>query len=338
MHHSTQQHQTKSTNHPWIEKYRPTQLSEVKGQTDAISMFNEILDSNQPVHFLFYGPPGTGKTSSVLSFCNELYDKQFEQYVLSINASYDRDIDMVREKIKPFCKQSTTAFERNGHLVNYKFVILDEADTLTKDAQNALRRCIEIYSYNTRFCFMCNYVSNIITPILSRCSVFHFLPIPKPEAIVYLKSICEKENVVCTQEHHQLIYDAKNGDLRGCLTTLQSVFNMYGKITTDHLKEYLQIIPNTLWHTIYNAPNLNVCKEIVNDLHTKGFSIYALLQSLIPWLLEHATDEHIYRMSPLVSRMEKQLLVCRDNRMLLHELVIHVNDSHSINKNKKQKK
>ena len=323
--HSLIQRQTQSKHYPRIEKYRPTQLSEVKGQQDAISMFNEMLDSNQPVHFLFYGPPGTGKTSSVLSFCNELYGKHSEQYVLSINASYDRGIDMVRKKIKPFCKQSATTFERNGHLVDYKFVILDEADTLTKDAQNALRRCIEIYSYNTRFCFMCNYVSNIITPILSRCSVFHFLPIPKTEAIEYLKSICEKENVVCSDEYHQLIYDAKNGDLRGCLTTLQSVYNMYGEITLNHIKEYLQIIPNTLWDTIYNTTDKNVCKDIVLELHNQGYSIYALLQSLVKWLLENATDEHIYRMSSLVSRMEKQLLVCSDNRMLLHELVIHVN-------------
>ena len=321
---STTESKPPPNNYPWIEKYRPTQLSDIKGQHDAISLFREMLESNKPVHFLFYGPPGTGKTSSVLSFCNELYDKQFDQYVLSINASYDRGINMVRQKIKPFCKRSTTPFERNGHVIDYKFVILDEADTLTKDAQNALRRCIEIYSYNTRFCFMCNYVNNVITPILSRCSVFHFLPIPKEEALDYLRTICSKESVDCSDSNLELIHHSKNGDLRGCLTTLQSVYNMYDGITKAHLEDFLQIIPPRLWERIYAISDNKKCKDIVLELHYAGYSMQLLLQSLVRWLLENASDDHIHRMGQVVSRMEKQVRVCSDNRMLLHELVIQL--------------
>ena len=317
------------SHYPWIKKYRPTKLTDIKGQKDAISMFNEMLDSNQPIHFLFYGPPGTGKTSSVLSFCNELYGKHFNQYVLSINASYDRTIKMVREKIKPFCKQSTNTFKRNGKQIDYKFIILDEADTLTQDAQNALRRCIEIYSYNTRFCFMCNYVSNLISPILSRCSVFHFLPIPKTEAVHYLQSICEKENVCCAEKDIQLVYDTHHGDLRSCLTTLQSVHNMYGEIQETYLNDYLQIIPSTLWDTIYHETNKQECKNIVDMLYNKGYSIRALLNSLIQWLLKHHSPEYIYTLSPILSKMEKQLMASSDNHLLLHELVICVNKTYS---------
>lgn len=311
---------------PWIEKYRPKTLKDVKGQDNAIETFNKMLDTNQAVHLLFYGPPGTGKTSSVLSFCNELYgENSFHSYVLCINASYDCDIDMVRSKIKPFCKQSTTPFMRNGRKVDYKYVILDEADTLTKDAQNALRRCIEIYSYNTRFCFMCNYVGNIITPILSRCTVFHFMPVPKVDAIAFLKCICEKESVICEDEHYQLIYDAKHGDLRGCLTTLQSVYNMYGTITKECLEDFLQIIPVTLWDTIHTAPNVTACQKIVQKLFQNGYSVQALLDSVVQWMLQNGSNELIYRMGPVVSRLEKQQLVCSHNVMLIHEIAVHVN-------------
>jgi DNA polymerase III delta prime subunit len=318
--------QTTHTHLPWIEKYRPTSLSEVRGQDNAIMLFREMLSANRPLHFLFYGPSGTGKTSAVTSFCNELYgENNTDQYILSINASYDRGIDMVRNKIKPFCKRSTTPFTRNGHIVDYKFVILDEADTLTKDAQNALRRCIEIYSYNTRFCFLCNYVCHIITPILSRCSVCHFRPVFKPIAMQFLTSVCEQEGVQCEPNDLAMVYDKNNGDLRACLTTLQSMCNMlHGPITTGALRDYLQIMPDTVWHGITTFKQHKQCVHLATEWYEDGYSLRAILLSLVEWSLNNCTDKQVYALAQLTSRIEKQMFVCSSPLLLLLEIIVTV--------------
>lgn len=321
------QHQSTPNAHtPWIEKYRPTSLNEVQGQESAILLFREMLSANRPLHFLFYGPSGTGKTSAVTSFCNELYGKHnTDQYILSINASYDRGIDMVRNKIKPFCKRSTTPFTRNSHTIDYKFVILDEADTLTHDAQNALRRCIEIYSYNTRFCFLCNYVCNIISPILSRCSVCHFRPVIKPLALAFLTSVCSREGVDCAEEQLELVYDRKHGDLRACLTTLQSAHHMLSQpLTRAVLQEHLQIIPDELWTTIAALKQHKHCVLKATELHESGCSLRSLLMSLVDWSLHYCTNQQIYTLGPMMSRIEKQMFVCDNALLLMLEVVVTV--------------
>lgn len=310
------------TDTPWVEKYRPTRLTEVKGQDHIIRMFNEMRQSNQPMHFLFYGPPGTGKTSTISSLCQELYQgRRRDHYVLDINASYDCGIDMVRNKIKPFCKRSTAPFEHEGNTIDYKFVILDEADTLTKDAQNALRRCIEIYSYNTRFCFLCNYVSNVIAPILSRCCVCHFKPVAQSDAMVFMAWVCAKEGVHVPADSLQLVYCTHRGDLRSCLTTLQAVHAMYNEVTLEHVKEHLFIVPDTLWTLVQHASTHKDLVPVVDALYADGYSVRRLLQSLVSWLLTNAGDSQMYELVEMVSRLERQALVREDNRTLLWELV-----------------
>ena len=310
---------------PWVEKYRPATLEDVKGQDHIIRLFHEMLQSNRPMHFLFYGPPGTGKTSTISSLCQELYaSRRRDHYVLDINASYDCGIDMVRNKIKPFCKRSTAPFEHQGNTIDYKFVILDEADTLTKDAQNALRRCIEIYSYNTRFCFLCNYVSNVLAPILSRCCVCHFKPVAKPDAMQFLASVCAQEHVHVPPDSLQLVYTTHRGDLRGCLTTLQAVHAMYNEVTLDHVKEHLFHVPDTLWTLVQHATSHKGLLPIVDALYADGYSVRRLLQSLVPWLLANATDTQMYALVEMVSRLECQALERDNNRTLLWELVVGV--------------
>lgn len=307
---------------PWVEKYRPKQLRDVKGQGHLVAQFERMLESNQPMHFLFYGPPGTGKTSTITSLCNELYaSRPRDQYVLNINASYDSGIDMVRHKIKPFCKRSTATFDYKGHVIDYKFVVLDEADTLTKDAQNALRRCIEIYSYNTRFCFLCNYVTNIIAPILSRCSVCHFRAVAHDDAVALLGEVCASEEVAVTPECIEVVYRSHKGDLRASLTTLQAVHAMYDAVTVEHLQEHLFRVSDALWHLVAETSCTKSLAGVVDALAADGYSVRRLLQALVPWLLDHATDAQMYALTTMVSRLEKQALVFTDNRPLLWELV-----------------
>lgn len=316
-----------ATDAPWVEKYRPTTLDEVKGQAEVIRLFQQMLASNKPMHFLFYGPPGTGKTSTILSLCKELYkDRPRDQYVLEINASYDRGIDMVRQKIKPFCKRSTTPFvsPTHGYTVDYKFVVLDEADTLTADAQNALRRCIEIYSYNTRFCFLCNYVSNVIPPILSRCYACHFKPVERTEALVLMASICAAEGVPHTPEVLTTAYDTLHGDLRACLTTIQAMYYMHHEVSVSLLEEQLGAVSTDMWSIVCKCRSTKKIRELVERLHRDGRSVRRLLQALVTWALDECTAKQIYALYPVVSRMERQALFQIDNRLLLHELLLTV--------------
>lgn len=318
---------------PWVEKYRPSTLSEVRGQREIVEQFQRTLERNQAMHFLFYGSPGTGKTSMILSFCRDIYDAaQWRSHVLEINASYDRGIDMVRDKIKAFCKKSITPFERNGRRIHYKFVILDEADTLTNDAQNSLRRCIEIYSYNTRFCFLCNYPSKIIAPILSRCSVCHFQPIARVDALAQMRWICNQEALPCEDDVLERIYKHSRGDLRTCVSSLQALHFLYGDVSTDSFDDYVRACPTHIWTTLASAPLAEI-PRIADMLHARAHSARAIAASLIEWLLSRACtdgvddddDEHerLYQLSMELSTLERHTQLCHDARLFLHAVLHH---------------
>ena len=151
---------------PWVEKYRPTNLDEVYGQTEIVTILHKFISENKLPHLLFYGPPGTGKTSTIVALAREIYGKNYSNMVLELNASDDRGIDVVRNQIKEFA--STRQIFSKG----FKLIILDEADAMTNAAQNALRRIIEKYTKNTRFCILANYSHKLTPALLSRCTRF----------------------------------------------------------------------------------------------------------------------------------------------------------------------
>ena len=306
---------------PWVEKYRPKTLDSICGQNEIVKLFNTSLNNNQVMHYLFYGPPGTGKTSAILSFCRDIYDEElWNKHVLEINASYDRGIDMVRSKIKTFCKKSMTPFVRDGRRVHYKFVILDEADTLTIDAQNSLRRCIEIYSYNTRFCFLCNYPSRIIAPILSRCLVCHFQPIPRTSALEQMQYVCEQEGLKYDQDALCMVYDRSRGDLRSCVSSLQALSYMYGKIDTIGFLDYAGSFPDTIWDSLRDA-TLEEIIPTANHIYRQAYSIRTIMSSFINWLLVSFEDERVYSFGVTLSKLEKQTINCSDTRLFIMYLL-----------------
>ena len=158
---------------------RPSKIDEISHQTEVVSALNQSVKSGQVPHLLMYGPPGTGKTSTILAMARELFGKEFyKKRILELNASDERGIQVVREKIKKFAQRKIS---KNPDLncPPIQIIILDEADSMTVDAQAALRRIIEAYSTNTRFCIICNYISKIIDPLASRCVKFRFSPIGK---------------------------------------------------------------------------------------------------------------------------------------------------------------
>jgi replication factor C subunit 2/4 len=259
----------------WVEKYRPKCLEEITAQDIVInSLKNTLLNKNLP-HLIFYGPSGTGKTSTILALSKEIFgQKYYSDRIIELNASDERGINVVREKIKMYAKKSINP---NSDIPPWKIIILDEADTMTSDSQFALRRIMEEYSKITRFCIICNYHDKIIEPLVSRCSLFCFKPINN-------NKIFEKLNIINTLEkcniNKNLLEEISNisrGDLRKAINLLQNCNNGYDNNTKEELLyEFSGFIPknkfNKLFEYIYKKDLYNI-DLIINDLYINGYSI-----------------------------------------------------------------
>jgi replication factor C subunit 2/4 len=184
---------------------------------------------------LFYGPPGTGKTSTILALAKELFGPElFKTRVLELNASDERGISIVREKVKNFARMQlsapSAAYAKLYPCPPYKIIVLDEADSMTQDAQSALRRTMETYSKITRFCLICNYVTRIIDPLASRCSKFRFKSLDQGNAKRRLEEIAELEGVRCEEGAVDALIRCSEGDLRKAITFLQSAARLVGAV------------------------------------------------------------------------------------------------------------
>ncbi|KAL8899187.1 MAG: hypothetical protein Q9192_001692 [Flavoplaca navasiana] len=226
---------------PWVEKYRPKTLSDVTAQDHTIIVLQRTLQASNLPHMLFYGPPGTGKTSTILALAKELYGPEmFKSRVLELNASDERGISIVREKVKDFARMQLSnppLHYRNKHpCPPYKIVILDEADSMTQDAQSALRRTMETYSKITRFCLICNYVTRIIDPLASRCSKFRFKSLDQGNAKKRLEEIAELESVKMDHGVVDALIKCSEGDLRKAITFLQSAARLIGAVKVPHAR------------------------------------------------------------------------------------------------------
>ncbi|KAF7308443.1 AAA domain-containing protein [Mycena chlorophos] len=207
---------------PWVEKYRPVTLDDVVSHKDITSTIDKFIEKNRLPHLLFYGPPGTGKTSTILAVARRIYGAtNYKKQILELNASDDRGIDVVREQIKQFA-ETRTLFAKG-----YKLIILDEADMMTQQAQAALRRVIEQYTKNVRFCIICNYVNKIAPAIQSRCTRFRFSPLPIREVEKRLDGIIASENVKLTQDGKDALLKLSRGDMRRALNVLQACHAAY---------------------------------------------------------------------------------------------------------------
>jgi replication factor C small subunit len=208
----------------WSEKYRPKKLSEVVNQKEIVKGIGNLIKSPDIPHMLFAGPAGVGKTTSALCIAMELLGEEWRKNSLELNASDERGIKMVRERVKEFAASVKLATDKE--FGKPKIIILDEADEMTPEAQTALRRIIEDSARTTRFIIICNYLSQIIEPIQSRCVVFRFTRLPKEEVIDHLQAICEKEKVKYEEKAIAQIFDATRGDLRHSINIMQAAAGM----------------------------------------------------------------------------------------------------------------
>jgi len=280
----------------WAEKYRPRTLDEIVNQKEIVERLKKFVEEKNMPHLLFAGPPGTGKTTAAHCLAHDLFGENYRQYMLELNASDERGIDVIRSKVKEFARTKVP-----GN-IPFKIVLLDEADNMTADAQQALRRLMEMYTAATRFILIANYPSKIIEPIQSRCAVFRFTPLKKEDVVARLKWIADREIVKYDEEALEVIYEISEGDMRKAINILQAAAAL-GKVTVDsvykvvglaHPREVRQMIQLALSGNFteareklrqlmlnYGLSGLDIIKQVHKEIFSADLKIPDELRILI---------------------------------------------------------
>ncbi|MAE50052.1 replication factor C small subunit [Candidatus Pacearchaeota archaeon] len=211
----------------WTEKYRPLLFDQLLGQQEIVKRVRSLVQAMNIPHLLLAGPAGVGKSTLALIIVKELFGDQWRENYLELNASDERGIDVVRQKVKDFARTKAIAN------IPFKVIFLDEADALTKEAQQALRRTMENYANTCRFVMSCNYSSRIIDPIQSRCVIFRFKLLEKKDVAVVIRRIAEAEKLTISEEAITQLYEASEGDCRRAVNLLQATASVSPDITPD---------------------------------------------------------------------------------------------------------
>ena len=288
---------------PWCEKYRPILTNEILYHENIIYAFNSYLDEKKFPHIIMTGSAGVGKSTTIIAFAKKFYGESFDEMTLILNASEERGIETIRTKVKQFV---TT--HGDAKCKTFKMVIMDEMDSMTADAQAMLRKIIETYTYNVRFCFICNYIKKISIAIQNRCVVFKFRPIPHNIMREKINKITLLEDMNITNDGINLILKVANGDMRKLLNILQSL-NMIKQDYYNSINEQNNKISNNEQNNkisnnntkfiiteqnvskILSSPTKQMISELLNNFQTKSlkechYYVISLFQTAEITLLE----------------------------------------------------
>lgn len=288
----------------WSEKYRPYDLKDIIGQDMVVGSLTNILERGNMPHLLLQGNTGTGKTSCIWCIAYQIFGNKFiKERVIEINASEDRGIKMIREKIKNFAGEKINKIDG---IPDYKIIILDEADTISQESQTALRRCMEEYSNITRFCIICNKINKVIQPIISRCCLYYFNSIQEKYFINKLIDICQFEKIKKDRQMIENIYKFSNGDLRKGINYLQYYSNNINIQTDTIQNELLDML--LLDNYDYEKINSYVTKILYTGYDTD--KIFTLLIDLIynhPLLIDKIDDTKKGKIGLCISNCNKKI-------------------------------
>ncbi|KAI9339177.1 replication factor C subunit 4-like protein [Zopfochytrium polystomum] len=310
---------------PWIEKYRPKGLQDISSQEETVAVLKKTIESSNLPHLLFYGPPGTGKTSTILALARDLFGPEhFRSRVLELNASDERGIDVIREKVKNFARANVSQGSSTRRMPAFKIIILDEADSMTNDAQAALRRTMETYTKMTRFCLVCNYVSRIIEPLASRCAKFRFKPLDPSSMQSRLRTIASSEQVNCSDDTIETLAELSEGDLRKAIMYMQSASRLCRdeEVTADIFNDIAGVVPADVVDGMFAAwvsKDVKVIQEKVNAMIRNGYSAGQLVNQLHDRVLADVTLSSRQKalMCQSIAKMDKALVDGADEQLQL---------------------
>jgi replication factor C subunit 2/4 len=320
---------------PWVDKYRPKTIDGIVQQYDVIKVLKDTLKTGNLPHLLFYGPSGTGKTSTVLAIVNELFGPiKVRDRVIELNASDERGINIVRYKIISFAKNAIGSRDPNYLCPPYKIIILDEADAMTTEAQSALRKVMENMSNIARFCFICNYINQIIEPIASRCMKFRFKPIDDKSMTEKLKYIATNENLIVEDNVIEAVSKIAKGDVRKGIMTLQNLkyVNSFKKsITVQDVYDTTNSMPveeaDNIWRMCIDIENASLDEVIeeTNKLKSFGYPINNILEQLRYIMTDsNISDVNKSLISIQLSITERRLLEGADEYIQLQNVLCYI--------------
>ncbi|RAO72254.1 uncharacterized protein BHQ10_008266 [Talaromyces amestolkiae] len=349
---------------PWVEKYRPKTLDDVAAQDHTTTVLQRTLQASNLPHMLFYGPPGTGKTSTILALAKSLFGPTlYRTRILELNASDERGINIVREKIKDFARTQLSqptgldaAYREKYPCPPFKIIILDEADSMTQDAQSALRRTMEQYSRITRFCLVCNYVTRIIEPLASRCSKFRFKALDGASAGDRISDIAAAEGLTLDEGVVETLIRCSEGDLRRAITYLQSAARLVGAtqpvkkdsqddtemtdadstpalITVQTVEEIAGVVPETVLDKLSQAMQpkkmgsaYEAVAAVVSDIVADGWSATQVLTQLYRRIVfnDAIPDIQKNKIVMVFSEMDKRLLDGSDEHLSILDMVLKI--------------
>jgi len=293
----------------WTEIYRPKKLDAIIQHKHIIELLKAMIKTGNMPHLIFHGPSGTGKTTTILALARELFRDKFRDRILELNASDERGINIVRNKIIKYAKNS---IDKDPNYPLFKLIILDEADTMTNYAQAALRKIMEEYSGITRFCFICNYIDEIIEPIISRCTKFKFQIISNDKIKKYLQFIIKKENFKIEEKILDKIIKFSDGDIRKAIINLQNLHyfknNKINKNIVYKLNNYVTPYQfNIIWNTLINE-NIDNVIMLVNKIYISNINSVSIIKKIQKRILKSKFNDEI------------KSLICVKSGLVLHNI------------------
>lgn len=319
--------QQAKSNLPWLEKYRPKVLDDVVGNTDTIKRFKYFAQVGNIPHLILAGPPGCGKTTTIHAMAHEMLGPAFSKAVLELNASDDRGIDVVRNRIRVFA-ETRCILPPSRH----KIIVLDEVDNMTEGAQQALRRIMEKYATTTRFVLACNQSDKVIEPIQSRCAIVKYSRLADQDVRKRIVQVCGLENLEYVEDGIDAIVNTAQGDMRQALNNLQCTASGYGAVTAEtvykvcdepHPDEILDFFEKCIHGEFHKAfayldqqrRNGHAYTDMLTVLHRN------LITADIPEVLK-------YEFVKVLGHSHMQALQGHDGRLQLAALVAKLSNAH----------